>query len=255
MTMSSMSLLLSDMVAPVFSRILNALAHYNFSYFLQATQDKTSVLHILIESVLRNNCSQTLSQNYTPLGQATRLGSLLSSILTVGLVFGLCRYARRTSNRFPMSVSQSETEKTNPKDQHWEVEQPSPCCNTERHRIVTVKLFWIRKQRLTHLFPLRVLQGHQELTFALWSNWSNSCLLCFPEEKLGSGSHCRIAVLSWESAAKTHRVNPLSNVSKGEKDKRVASNNIKYRAILVQKAAKIATSSGFLRYHNVSNYK
>lgn len=137
-------------------------------------------------------------------------------------MFGLCRYARRTSNRLPMSVSQSETEKTNPKDQYWEMEQQNPCWNTERHRIV--KLFWIRKQRLTHLFPLRLLQGHQELTFALWSNWSNSGLLCFPEEKLGSGSHCRTAKLSWESVARTHRVNPLLNVSNGwERKKREKS--------------------------------
>lgn len=217
---------------------------------------RTSVPHILTQSVLRNDCRQTLSQNYTSLGQAKRLGSLPNSILTVGLVFGLCRYARRTSNRLPMSVSQSETEKTNPKDQHWETEQPNPCWNTKRHSIVIVKLFWIRKQRLTHLFPPRVPQGHQEPTFALCSNWSNSGLLCFPEEKLGSGSHCRIVILSWESAAKTHRVNLLLNVSKGEKEKkRVSCNSLKYRAIFGQKAAKIATSSGFLKYHNVNNYK
>lgn len=181
--------------------------------FCKPPRTKKNLLHILIQSVLRNNCSQTISQNYTPLGQAKRLGSPPSSILTVGLVFGLCRYARRTSNRLPMSVSQPATEKTNPKDQYWEKEQPNPCWNTERHRIV--KLLWTRKQRLTHLFSLRVLQGHQELTFAPWSNWSNSCLLCFPEEKLGSGSHCRIVILSSESAARTHRVNPLLNVSNG----------------------------------------
>lgn len=233
--------MLLDMMAPVFSRTLNVLLSYLLITILAIfwKPPRTNVLHILIQSVLGNKCSQTLSQNYTPLGLANRLGSLPSSILTVGLVFGLCRYARRTSKRLPMSVSQSETEKTNPEDQQWEMEQPNPCWNTGRHR--TVKLFWLRKQRWTHLFSLRVLQGHQELTSALWSNWSNSCLLCFPEEKLGSGSHCRIAILSWESAAKTHRVNPLLNVSnewERKENKRVSSNNLKYRTVLGQKAAK-----------------
>lgn len=112
-------------------------------------------------------------------------------------------------------------------------------------------------QRLTHLFALRVLLGHQELISVLWSNWSRFGLLCFPEEKLDSGNHYRIVILSWESVAKMRGVNPLANEPnrRGErkKEKEISSRSLKhsYRTgFFCQEAAKISISSVFLRYHN-----
>lgn len=117
-------MLLLDAMTLVFSRTLNVLVSYTLTRILAISckppRIKTSLLHILIQTVLRNNRCETISQNYIPLGQASRLGSLLSSILTVGLVFGLSRYARRRSNRLPMSVSLPETylKKKNLKDHY-----------------------------------------------------------------------------------------------------------------------------------------
>lgn len=109
----SMLALLLDVMASICSRTLNVLVSYLLIRILAISckpcRTKTSLLLILIQTVLRNNYYQTTSQNYIPLVQANRLGSFHSSILTVGLVLGLSRYASRTSNTLPMSVSQPET--------------------------------------------------------------------------------------------------------------------------------------------------
>lgn len=77
-----------------------------------------------------------------------------------------------------------------------------------------------KKRRLTHPFAPRVLLGHQELISVLWSNWSRFGLLCCPEEKLDSGSHYRIVIVSWERVAKMRGVDPLANEPNGRGERK-----------------------------------
>lgn len=102
------------MMAPIFSRISDLLINYLLITILAISCKslRRSLLDIL--TAKKHLLSDWLSEVYST-GQASRFGAFFSSILTVGGVFGLSRYIRRTSNKLLIVVSLPETFKNKAK--------------------------------------------------------------------------------------------------------------------------------------------